>query len=555
VMDVESDQPTERDQLGRLQYVGVLADVIRHADTPLVIAIYGAWGTGKTSMMLQLRRNLDPDFDVRSAGVRDSTLSTVWFDPWMHQFDDAPALGLLHAAGQQLGISRERNVTTALAKLAVAMGEDVQIPFIGVRVSKILRIREEMAQDDFNRREEQARLRSHFRTALEPAIALNRRVVFFIDDLDRCQPSTAVKLLEALKLYLDFKGCVYVLAVDREPLEAAVATEYRELGLRTESYLDKIIQLPFTIPSIRQDHMGSYVGSHLPEDLQSCRDVLAVAASDEPRSVKRVANALLINHRLAASAEFGAGYDPRILAVVILIQNHAPDLYRELRLDPSIIHDVYRYKEGPEASSTLEESASASEADLWTKYIAMKPRLDRALRLVDIPSDVDLTPYVTLTGTVRAEEPSKVSGLLEESEVRVFLSYARSSTSMARRLVAELSQLGWAIATADLAAPIGGTVSGAVQSLISSAAAMLVLVGGEEASSGGWRDSEFGIALELGIPVIPVLYGDPPRPEWLPRDLMQIQSVMVDESAFERSLAVLDRALRSVTQVTSEKRT
>ena len=60
---IDSDTPTERDDLGREPYVRTLARIVRTAETPLVIAIYGAWGAGKTSLMMQLRRQLDPGYD------------------------------------------------------------------------------------------------------------------------------------------------------------------------------------------------------------------------------------------------------------------------------------------------------------------------------------------------------------------------------------------------------------------------------------------------------------------------------------------------------------
>ena len=185
---IDSDAPTERDELGRHELLNALTRIVhKRATTPMVIALYGAWGTGKTSLLMQLRRQLDPGYD-RSGGDGDRLAKTVWFDRWMHQFDDSPALGMLHSAVDQLGIGSQRNVQLALSKIAFAMAEDIQVPFIG-SVGKLLKIREELAEDDFNRREERARLKQHFYEVLRATGASDeQRVVFFIDDLDRCQP-------------------------------------------------------------------------------------------------------------------------------------------------------------------------------------------------------------------------------------------------------------------------------------------------------------------------------------------------------------------------------
>lgn len=75
--------------------------------------------------------------------------------------------------------------------------------------------------------------------------------------------------------------------------------------------------------------MASFVEKRLPGELSVCAEILAAATVDEPRNVKRLANSLLINHELAGEASF-ENYDPRILTMVVLIQNQAPDLYRQL---------------------------------------------------------------------------------------------------------------------------------------------------------------------------------------------------------------------------------
>ena len=49
----------------------------------------------------------------------------------------------------------------------------------------------------------------------------------FVDDLDRCLPEKAIEVLEAIKLFLEAPGTVFVLGMDREVVERGVESRYR----------------------------------------------------------------------------------------------------------------------------------------------------------------------------------------------------------------------------------------------------------------------------------------------------------------------------------------
>ena len=66
------DLPTDLDTLDFAPYVRTLVDVCKTASTPLTIGIFGTWGTGKTSLMKMVRKELPDDFVV------------AWFDAWKY---------------------------------------------------------------------------------------------------------------------------------------------------------------------------------------------------------------------------------------------------------------------------------------------------------------------------------------------------------------------------------------------------------------------------------------------------------------------------------------
>lgn len=99
------------------------------------------------------------------------------------------------------------------------------------------------------------------------AAAQEKPVVLFIDELDRCRPSFAVRLIERVKHFFDVPNLVFVLLLNRDQLEKAVKGVY---GSETDAtaYLGKFVNFFFRLPKrtsiglIRNDHVKAYV-SHM----------------------------------------------------------------------------------------------------------------------------------------------------------------------------------------------------------------------------------------------------------------------------------------------------
>ena len=76
-----------------------------------------------------------------------------------------------------------------------------------------------------------------------------RRVVVFIDDLDRADPVVVPKLLLALRELLDFSRFAFVLAFDRTIVGKALHTYNPAWGNAGGGFLDKVIDFPFDLPA------------------------------------------------------------------------------------------------------------------------------------------------------------------------------------------------------------------------------------------------------------------------------------------------------------------
>ncbi|HJR06753.1 MAG TPA: ribosomal protein L7/L12 [Pyrinomonadaceae bacterium] len=404
-IQIQNDEPTTIDTLDRGRFAQSLARVIETCDTPLVVGLYGTWGIGKTSLMRQIEYELGANTKIR----------TIWFDPWQHQFDEDPAIALLHTMVEQLKLGD--TAKKLLTVIAAALGSILLKATTTLSTTEIQELGERYEQERFQIREKQIRLREYFTKLIGRASESGYyRLVFFIDDLDRCVPEQVLKVLEALKLYLNLPNCVYVIGVDRSALECSIRHKYKEQEVREADYLDKIVQLPFTIPPIARESMSRFIAPLLPDGLADSHELLVLGLGDNPRQVKRFVNTLLLNHELA-SAMMGEHYDPKLLAGVLLVQYRQQDMYRAAVLDPAVL------------------TAAASDGDAvkpFEEQLKKDPRLAEVINKAGFKDPQSIAPYIYL---------SEVASV-RQINFNVFLSHIGTNKINVIKTVRELTALG-----------------------------------------------------------------------------------------------------------------
>ncbi|MCP4686665.1 MAG: hypothetical protein GY859_01365 [Desulfobacterales bacterium] len=374
---IHHDEPATRDRLNRGQYARAFARLAETCQTPLVIGIYGAWGVGKTSLMKLIEGELDQQKN-----------RTVWFDAWQHQFDENPVVALAHLLVNKLDPNWMREGKKMIRAIGSAFASTLLQKTSGFNIDDIDKFGKMYEEERFQIRDVRVRLREHFKHIIEKtrqAGGVKKRLVFFIDDLDRCMPDEAMKLIESLKLYLNIEGCIYFLGVDRTALEHSINQRYQEMDVKEADYLDKIIQLPFTVPPIEPGCMSSFVAPLLSPDLQTCRGMLVKNLGSNPRQVKRFINTLTFNHQLADGLNI-PDYNPRVLTLLLLIQLQQTKLYKRIAAQPDLLKKL--------------KQKTGDVDDLFEKHLAANPQLHQAMTEVKVPRERVLKAYIYLTSAV-----------------------------------------------------------------------------------------------------------------------------------------------------------
>ena len=355
----EGDEARKSDTLNLLPYAEALRDFIHDCESPTSIGIQGEWGIGRTSLMNMLR-GCD---DGRQSGLLDASLcKTINLDSWPYsQFDqyDNMSVACLYALTQELGQALEKEPGLDVAVLEERLGAANRI--LVIVMQQLRELAKGKAGDGQGGKAyvDISGQMLKFKAEFEQIVSLwieggeARRVVIFIDDLDRIRPVLALELLEAIKNFIDVPGCIFVMALDYEVVQRGMV---EKLGLDLQktfgkALFDKLIQLPFFVPTTSYK-LDEYIIDLLnkaglpclkndkvdPESRQFFLDITRFTVGRNPRSIKRVVNYTNLLERIHhnnAGRETTDG-ECKILFALVSMQIAWPELFQYLIRDPSV---------------------------------------------------------------------------------------------------------------------------------------------------------------------------------------------------------------------------
>ena len=299
-----SDIETDKDLLGFSVHANLIKDVVTNVkNLPITIGLYGDWGSGKSSVLKILEKELE----------EDENSIVIYFDGWTFEsFDDAK-LALIQGIVDELEKSEKfkekvkdkaEDIVKAFSKLKKSINwmrilkvtAKSAIPVLSASMTGGLSVipmlisafqehkndladiltgdkAEDFLKDIIGSDKEDKKYAAvrEFRNDFSDLIKKSKyeKVIILIDDLDRCLPRHIIENLEAIKLFLNVPGTAFVIAADEYIVSNAIKSEYQSLIKASEqdrgghnigeAYMEKFIQLPYRLPSLSNKEVETFV--------------------------------------------------------------------------------------------------------------------------------------------------------------------------------------------------------------------------------------------------------------------------------------------------------
>lgn len=257
------------DVLNREQFIDMLYQLVNTMSDlkqGKIFSIDGTWGYGKTYVLEELERRLSP---VVNEDTYDDKFYVFHYNCWQYDYYEEPSVAIISAMLEDSENSLEHRINkvakagweTAKEILAEVAGEYVKNK-IGVNIVETFQS-EKTGID--NQKFKFDKMFAFKKTLDETREKLKRMseiktVVIVVDELDRCMPEYAIKVLERLHhLFEGIPNTIVIMAVDSKQLENSVKKIFGN-AVDTGRYLRKFISfnLKLGVGALQSKYVEKY---------------------------------------------------------------------------------------------------------------------------------------------------------------------------------------------------------------------------------------------------------------------------------------------------------
>ncbi len=322
IATIQMDRLSEVDLLGRDKLVVAFSGMFVHTQEVegFTVALLGDWGEGKSTLMKLIRKNLNEkhpgrfDFatfnawkyertDNIAAGLAQEVVNGL-IEPFQQQFWERQKLRYKFAIKEYKGelwrlaiysvvaifiilMSRIFLENNTLKGLGLAGGIVALLFLLFKNLPTIIEHPIAIKLETYLKLPNYGKhlgdipiIQSHLKTLCSLRLVDNKKLIVFVDDLDRCQTDCIAGALDAIRLVMSIPNVIVMIGIDYRIAFKAMENYYEKLGdeERNKSdiardYLGKIIQLPVRLMHSNPEEVRKYIEKRLFPDAQVMEDI------------------------------------------------------------------------------------------------------------------------------------------------------------------------------------------------------------------------------------------------------------------------------------------
>ena len=248
----------KNDTTGRNSNLYNLLRLLNFQQDSLSIAINGSWGTGKTFFIKQCQLMLDNAFSCEDdeilqaieklcpgeeslANIRKTHFRTAYYDAWEHDSEEDPIASLIRCLATT---DWSTNVKESLIK-AADIGSSILQATTNIDLKGLVKTLKDNSSDLITP-DNLEQIKKRFNATLAELAPDQGKLTIFVDELDRCKPTYAVKLLERIKHYFNNPNVTFIFAVYLSQLQYTI-NQYYGLQFNGYQYLDRFFDLVISL--------------------------------------------------------------------------------------------------------------------------------------------------------------------------------------------------------------------------------------------------------------------------------------------------------------------
>lgn len=321
-----------------------LENIFNNVEGGFTMAITGSWGSGKTTFV-----------DGWVPELLNKGYKVIYLNAWESDFIASPFACLLGELKLALGDLLDEAKMIDLSQHVLVEELKSKDSDSSSLVDSLTAVSGASLCQELSNYNELRQTLAKFRDLLQRAV--NEKVVFFIDELDRCRPDYAVRLLELVKHFFSVEGIIFVMVIDKKHLCESIKGFYGSPAFDTSDYLRRFFEIEVELPQPSYKEYCEYLSKYygitdffsnpnrtyypvLQGDLEIFLQTATSLAIVKRLTFRQIEHLFSYLRIVLLSVEQKGLVFPDILLILLYLKQFVPDRYEQLSGGQAKIADV-----------------------------------------------------------------------------------------------------------------------------------------------------------------------------------------------------------------------